>query len=183
MSFAIDAVRALKAAWRLISLDKQGIRDFDQSEQAFWTSFKAFFLVAPLYLYSSVMGARLSSPPLEEPTLFGTFALLALLWVLWPWLMIYISQQLGVRRNYVRYIIAYNWTSVFIVAAIVPVLVLRQFGIAGPGLAALLSLGVIGWSLFIRWFVARHGLEVNAPVAMALVAGDLALSIAGSFLI
>ena len=71
----------------------------------------------------------------------------------------------------------------FIVAAIVPVLVLRQFGIAGPGLAALLSLGVIGWSLFIRWFVARHGLEVNAPVAMALVAGDLALSIAGSFLI
>jgi hypothetical protein len=97
--------------------------------------------------------------------------------------MIYISQQLGVRRKYVRYIIAYNWTSVFIVAAIVPVLVLRQFGIAGPGLAALLSLGVIGWSLFIRWFVARHGLEVNAPVAMALVAGDLALSIAGSFLI
>ena len=183
MSFAIDAVRALKAAWRLIGLDKQGIRDFDLSEKAFWTSFKAFFIVAPLYLYSSVMGARLSMPPQEEPSLFGTLALLALLWVLWPLIMIYICQQLGAGRKYVRYIIAYNWTSVFIVAAIVPVLVLRQFGIAGPGLAALLSLVVIGWSLFIRWFVARHGLEVNAPVAAALVAGDLALSIAGSALV
>ena len=139
--------------------------------------------MAPLYLYSSVMGARLSSPPLEEPSLSGTLALLALLWVLWPWLMITITHMLGAQRNYVRYVIAYNWTSVFIVAAIVPVLLLRQFGFAGPGLAALLSLVVIGWSLFMRWFVARHALEVNAPVAVALVAGDLALSIAGSFLI
>ena len=183
MSFAIDAVRSLKAAWRLIGLDKDGFRDFDLSAQGFWTSFKAFFLVAPLYLYSSVMGARVSSPPLDEPSLFGTLALLALLWVLWPWLMITIAHMLGAQRNYVRYVIAYNWTSVFIVAAIVPVLLLRQLGIAGPGLAALLSLVVIGWSIFMRWFIARNGLEVSAPVAVALTVGDLALSIAGSFLI
>jgi len=183
VSFPIQAVRALKSAWQGICLDKQGVRSFEQGEEAFWTSFKAFFIVAPIYLYSSIMGARLSVPPVEEPSLLGTVSLLALLWVLWPWLMVSLSHMLGVERNYVRYIIAYNWTSVFIVAAIVPVLVLRQFGIAGPGLAALLSLGVIGWSLFMRWFVARHGLEVNAPVAVALVAGDLALSIAGSFLI
>ena len=155
MSFAIDALRALKASWRLIGLDKQGIRNFDLSEKAFWTSFKAFFIVAPLYLYSSVMGARLSSPPAQDPSLFGTLSLLALLWVLWPWMMITVAYMLGVQRNYVRYIIAYNWTSVFIVAAIVPVLLLRQLGIAGSGLAALLSLVVIGWSLFIRWFVAK----------------------------
>ena len=183
MSFPIQAVQALKAAWQLICLDKQGVQNFQQGEEAFWASFKAFFLVAPIYLYSSVMGARLSAPPVDEPSLPGSFALLALLWVLWPWVMISLSRMLGVQRNYVRYIIAYNWTSVFIVAAIVPVLLLRQMGLAGPGLAALLSLGVIGWSLFMRWFVARHGLEVNAPVAVALVAGDLALSIAGSFLI
>lgn len=183
MSFAIQAVRGLKAAWRLIALDKDGLRDFDQSQTAFWDSFKAFFLVAPLYLYSSVMGARLSSPPLDDPSIFGTLSLLALLWVLWPLLMITLTNMLGVERNYVRYIIAYNWTSVFIVAAIVPVLLLRQVGFLGPGMAALLSLAVIGWSLFMRWFVARHGLGVTPPVAMALVAGDLALSIAGSLLV
>ena len=183
MSFAICAVRALKASWRVISLDKDGFRDFDMSADAFWDSFKAFFIVAPLYLYSSVMGARLAVPPLEEPSLLGTLALLALLWVLWPWAMITITHMLGVQRNYVRYVIAYNWTSVFIVAAIVPVLLLRQAGLAGPGLAALLSLVVIGWSIFVRWYIARHALEVNTPVAVALVAGDLALSIAGSFLI
>jgi hypothetical protein len=183
VSFPIHAVRSLKAAWQVICLDKQGFHGFAQDRDAFWTSFKAFFLVAPIYLYSSVMGARLSVPPVDEPSLSGSLALLALLWVLWPWMMLTISQMLGAERNYVRYVIAYNWTSVFIVAAIVPVLLLRQMGIAGPGLAALLSLAVIGWSLFMRWFVARHALEVNAPVAIALVAGDLALSIAGSLLI
>jgi len=183
VSFAIHAVRALKTAWQVICLDKQGLNGFEQDREAFWTSFKAFFLVAPIYLYSSVMGARLSSPPVDEPSLSGSFALLALLWVMWPWLMVSLSHMLGAQQNYVRYIIAYNWTSVFIVAAIVPVLLLRQMGIAGPGLAALLSLGVIGWSLFMRWFVARYALDVKAPVAVALVAGDLALSIAGSFLI
>ena len=53
----------------------------------------------------------------------------------------------------------------------------------GAGVAALLSLAVIGWSLFIRWYVARKALEVDGTIAIALVAADLALSICSSFLI
>lgn len=182
MSFAIAAVRGLKAAWRIVCMDKQAIDDFDQGMQAFWDSFKAYFIVAPLYLYSSVMGARLSAQPGEPPSLFGSLALLALLWVLWPYLMVSISKLLNVQRNYVRYIIAYNWTTVYVIAAIAPVLMLQQLGITGAGTSALLSLLVIIWSLFVRWYVARHVLKVESAVAVALVAGDLALSIAGSLL-
>lgn len=183
MSFAISAVKGLKAAWRVITLDSDGLRDFSLTADAFWDSFKAFFIVAPMYLYSSEMGARLSEPPLEASPLLGSFALLALLWVVWPWAMITISHMLGTQRNYVRYVIAYNWTTVYVVAAIIPVLLLRQAELIGPGLAALLSLVVIGWSLFVRWYVARKALEVDGMIATALVAGDLALSIGGSLLI
>jgi hypothetical protein len=176
-------------AWRVITLDSDGLRDFSVTADAFWNSFKAFFIVAPMYLYSSQMGARLSQPPVEASPMFASFALLALLWVAWPWAMITVSHMLGVQRNYVRYVIAYNWTTVYVVAAIIPVLLLRQADLIGAGLAALLSLVVIGWSLFIRWYVARKTLEVDGMVATvlvarpALVAADLALPIGGSFLI
>jgi hypothetical protein len=183
VSFAINAVRGLKAAWRVITLDSDGLRDFSLTSDAFWDSFKAFFIVAPMYLYSSEMGARLAQPPVDPTPMFGSFALLALLWVAWPWAMITLSHMLGVQRNYVRYVIAYNWTTVYVVAAIIPVLLLRQADIIGAGLAALLSLVVIGWSIFIRWYVARKALEVDGMIAIALVAADLALSIGGSFLI
>jgi hypothetical protein len=183
VSFAINAVQSLKAAWRVITLDSDGLRDFSVTPDAFWNSFKAFFIVAPMYLYSSQMGARLSQPPVEASPMFASFALLALLWVAWPWAMVTVSHMLGVQRNYVRYVIAYNWTTVYVVAAIIPVLLLRQADLIGAGLAALLSLVVIGWSLFIRWYVARKTLEVDGMVATVLVAADLALSIGGSFLI
>jgi hypothetical protein len=50
--------------------------------------------------------------------------------------------------------------------------------------AALLSLAVIGWSLFIRWYVARKTLGGRRHGGhCVLVAADLALSIGGSFLI
>ena len=43
MSFAISAVRSLKAAWRVITLDSDGLRDFSLTSDAFWGSFKALW--------------------------------------------------------------------------------------------------------------------------------------------
>jgi hypothetical protein len=183
VTFAIAAVRGLQAAWRIVCLDKRAVDDFDQGMEAFWDSFKAFFLVAPLYLYSSVMGARLSVPPGDPPSLFASLVLLALLWVAWPYVMLGVSRLIGVERNYVRYIITYNWTTVYVIAAIAPVLMLQQIGIFSAQVAALFSLVVVVWSLYMRWFVARHALKVEPALAIALVAGDLVLSIAGSLLV
>ena len=183
MTFAIAAVRGLKTAWRIVCLEKQAVDDFDKSTEAFWDSFKAYFIVAPLYLYSSVMGARLSVPPGDPPSLFASLVLLALLWVLWPYVMLSVSKLIGVERHYTRYIIAYNWTTVYVIAAVAPVLMLQHIGITNAATSAILGLGVVVWSLFVRWYVARHALKVESTVAVALVAGDLVLSIAGSLLV
>ncbi len=180
MNFALDAIRGLKACWRLVCLDEDGLDDFDLSADGFWNSFAALILVAPLYLYSSSAGARLASPPQPERPWFSAFALLALLWVLWPWIMITVSRLLDRQQHYVRYIVAYNWSSVYVIAALVPIFILQQAGIIGVGVGALLSLCVIIWSLYYRWYVARIALDVPAVTASMLVAGDLAMSIVAS---
>jgi hypothetical protein len=57
------------------------------------------------------------------------------------------------------------------------VFVLQQAGIIDTVIAALVSLCIIVWSLYYRWYVARIALDVPAITALALVFGDLAMSI------
>ncbi len=180
MNFALEAVRALKACWRLVCMDEDGLDDFNLSADGFWNSFAALIFVAPLYLYSSSAGARLASPPQPERAWFSAFALLALLWVLWPWVMITVARLLDRQYHYVRYIVAYNWSSVYVIAALVPVFILLQTGIIGAGTSTVLSLSVIIWSLYYRWYVAKAALDISAFTASMLVAGDLAMSIVAS---
>jgi uncharacterized membrane protein YhaH (DUF805 family) len=182
VNFALEAVRALKACWRLVCMDEDGLDDLDLSADGFWNSFAAIILVAPLYLYSSSASARLASPPQPERPWFGTLALLALLWVLWPWIMITVSRLLDRQQHYVRYIVAYNWSSVYVIAALVPIFILQQIGLMSIGFGAILSLCVIIWSLYYRWFVAKAALDVSAFTATMLVAGDLTLSIVASMI-
>ncbi len=183
MNFALEAVRGLKACWRLVCMDEDGLDDLDLSSDGFWNSFAAIFLVAPLYLYSSSAGARLATPPQPERHWFSALALLVLLWVMWPWIMVTMAKILDRQRYYVRYIVAYNWSSVYVIAALVPVLLLQQAGMIDAIIGALLSLCVIGWSLYYRWFVAKVALEVPTFTASMLVAGDLAMSIVVSTIV
>ncbi len=59
----------------------------------------------------------------------------------------------------------------------------QQVGIIDAVIGALLSLCVIGWSLYYRWYVAKVALEVPALTASMLVVGDLAMSIVASMLV
>ena len=65
----------------------------------------------------------------------------------------------------------------YVIAALIPVFVLQQAGIIDTVIAALVSLCIIVWSLYYRWYVARIALDVPAITALALVFGDLAMSI------
>jgi hypothetical protein len=64
---------------------------------------------------------------------------LVLQWVGWPLAMVPIARWLGLAHDYARYIIAYNWSSVLVVAVMVPPLMLLDIGLIGPGFAALLA--------------------------------------------
>ena len=96
--------------------------------------------------------------------------------------MITVSRLLDRQQHYVRYIVAYNWSSVYVIAALVPIFILQQIGLMSIGFGAVLSLCVIIWSLYYRWFVAKVALDVSAFTATMLVIGDLAMSIVASMI-
>jgi hypothetical protein len=60
------------------------------------------------------------------------------------------------------------------------VFLLQQAGIIDAIIGALLSLCVIVWSLYYRWYVARVALDVPSWTASMLVVGDLAMSVVAS---
>ena len=178
MSLPAEVARSLHASWRLALFDADAYRGFDLSFDGFVRSFLAIPIAAPLYVYVADASARIYAPHDPNPTgVLGSLVLLVVLWLVWPLAMVPVSRWLGLSRNYVRYIVAYNWTSVPVIAALVPPLALVQLGVMGPAAAGPLALIALGWSLVYRWYVARTGLDTSAPVATALVLADLVLSL------
>ncbi|MFW6077318.1 MAG: hypothetical protein ACOC71_06180 [Hyphomicrobiales bacterium] len=174
-----EATQSLYASWLLLIRDTDGYRHFDQSEAGFWRSFSAIIIVAPLYLYASTVYVEMpgeAAPP--APSVVAALAGLVLQWVGWPLAMVFIARFAGLSQAYARYIIAYNWSSVLVVAALVPPLILLDLGLVGPGFAVLLSFILTIVSLYYRWYVAVTALGTTGLVAAALVLADVVLSLA-----
>jgi hypothetical protein len=178
MNWLEEASRSLYASWLLLRRDAGGYRHFAQSEAGFWRSFSAILIIAPLYLYASSVHIQLpgdaAAAPAPPAALFG----LALQWVGWPLAMVPIARFAGLQHGYARYIIAYNWSSVLVVAVMMPPLILLDLGILGVEMTVLLSFVLLLVTLYYRWYIALTALETTGIVAGALVLADLVLSLA-----
>jgi hypothetical protein len=177
MSWLEEAWRSLHASWLLAMHDPDAYAHFKNTEAGFWRSFSAIFIVAPLYLYAATAQARFAGGEgAASPSLVWAAIGLVVQWIAWPLIMVLIARQAGLSRNYGRYIIAYNWSGVLIIAALMPPLLLMNLGLA-QGAAAILSFAVLIASLYYRWYIAVTALETTGLVAAALVASDVALSL------
>ena len=179
MNWLGEASRSLYASWLLLLRDLTGYQYFAQSEAGFWRSFSAFLIIAPLYLYASSVQIQLpgdapADAPAPPAALFG----LALQWIGWPLAMVPIARFAGLQQSYARYIITYNWSSVLVVAVMMPPLILLDLGIFGVEMAVLLSFALLLVTLYYRWYIALTALETTGIVAGALVLADLVLSLA-----
>jgi hypothetical protein len=178
MSWFEEATRSLYGSWLLLIRDTEGYRHFSQTEAGFWRSFSAILIIAPLYLYAGTVQIQLpDEPALEAPSLAAAMVGLVLQWIGWPLAMVPIARWLGLARAYARYIIAYNWSSVLVVAVMVPPLMLLDIGLIGPGFAALLAFVLTIAALYYRWYVALTAFETTGIVAASLVVGDVVLSL------
>jgi hypothetical protein len=179
MSWLDEAIQSLYGSWLLLMRETEGYRHFNQSESGFWRSFSAILMIAPLYLYGTTVPVDLpKDAALESPSLAAALAGLVLQWVGWPLAMVLVARFAGLQRWYARYVIAYNWSSVLVIALMMPPLILLDLGLVGPELAVLVSFVLLMISLYYRWFIARTALETTGIIAMALVVGDFVLSLA-----
>ena len=179
MNWIEEARRALYGSWLLLGRNTEGYRWFAQSEDGFWRSFSAIIIIAPLYLYATTVQIELPGEqgPVASPSLAAAMVALLLQWIGWPLAMVPIARLAGLQHGYARYIIAYNWSSVLVVAVMVPPLMMLDVGLIGPGFAALLAFVLTIAALYYRWYVALTAFATTGIVAASLVVADVVLSL------
>jgi len=173
---------AMRGTWRLLNRDAGGYADFNLSYEGLKNSFTSVLIVAPVYLFIVATSNSLTSPPI--PVAYGR-ELIALLfeWAVFVALAVLAGRMLGRTTQLVPFLIAYNWSSVFIVFAMVPPALLSRYGLITSG--GLLTAGVVVTliALYFRWYIARTGLRTTGSIAFALVVADVAISLMAEVLI
>lgn len=160
-------------AWLLARRRPDGLNWFDASVTGYWRSFWAAVLVAPAFLVLELITGGLGEAPGLRA---GVAQLIAyvIAWVAFPLVMVFISESLGKWPNYLRFIVAYNWSAVVQFAILLPIAVLAELVPSGPTI--LLVQGVTIILLVYRAYIAHVALEVGFGTSAGIVLLDVLLS-------
>jgi hypothetical protein len=182
----MEVLNALYGSYRLARLDVGGYTYFNVTAAGFWRSFAAILLVAPLYYLTSVSLHEITAvvvseaqpdPALSTADTGAALTGLALQWAAWPIAMIFVARVLQVTQHYARFIIAYNWSTVFQMAVLMVPHALFMAGLLGAGPAHALIIVSIGFLIFYSWFIVRTALDVSGLIATGIVVFDIALGL------
>ncbi len=173
-----EILRALYGAYRLARFDAGGLTYFDATPGGFWRSFFAAIIVLPLYLL--LLAVRLQSGlPEGTPARFLAIELIAYVigWVIYPLVMATVTRVIDRKRHYIRYVVAYNWASVWQNVLYLPVAILSVTGLLAGSVANFIALAALAAVLVYAWFVARTALALPGLHAVPLVALDIVLGL------
>lgn len=173
-----EVVYGLYGAYRLCLFDPQGLAYFNTTHEGFWRSFFSAILVAPIQFIITLVGLQ-AIPVRAGPA--RTIAIEVMAYVIlvfaYPFAMYYISQLLDRQRQYVTYIVSYNWAGVLLAVLALPGAALGG-GLLPNAVVDIVELGITVLSLAILWYIAKTALRVPGLTAAALVAIDVVLGIA-----
>jgi hypothetical protein len=171
MNPVTEIAGGIYGAWRLARRDPAGLGWFDASERGFWHSFWAAALLLPAFLTMLVLDGVFQDG-VARPLVVQLIAYV-LRWTAFPLAMAHIAVNLDRGQHYIRYIVAYNWSSVIQMALFLPIAVLGHL-FPGGGFA-MLNLMVVVVLLAYQAYVAHVCLEVGLGTAVGVVMLDLAL--------
>ena len=178
-----EIATGLYGAYRLAHLDTGGMAGFDKTLSGFWKSFFAALLAAPLYALLTALNLPddTGKELLETEGGARVFLIEALAyvigWVLFPLVMIRITDLLQRQQEYFIFIVAYNWAGVLQIAIFLPVAALTVSGLLPLAGGNFLSTIVLFAILYYQWFITRTALRIEVGAAVAIVCLDMALSI------
>ncbi|MDB5643376.1 MAG: hypothetical protein JWN07_2693 [Hyphomicrobiales bacterium] len=179
-----EIVRSLSGSWALLNRRAEGAARFDVDEQAFWRSFRAPLLAAPVFVIWLAADRAATNLPGEGGTLFERTDALAhtsfdfmALWLTLPLLSIALADVLRLRAQLAPFIIICNWSSVLAAAMLAVPALLLAIGWATPALAALFAVAAALLIMQMRWYAARITLGVTAGAAALLATGDALIGV------
>lgn len=166
-----EIARSIYGGWRLARGDAGGLDWFTLSAGGVWRSFWGPVLVLPGVLLVQGLDGAFDAGPLRP--LVTQIIAFVIGCTAFPLLVAQISEEIGRGPLFCRYLVAYNWSAVIQLAALLPVALLA-WAVPGP-LPSLLNLVVTIALLFYQTYVARVALAVNGLTASLLVVLDLLL--------
>ena len=182
MISVLELNKSLFGAYRLARLDPGGVVFFDTSIEGFWKSFFAAILVAPLFF---ALLAFKSNNISIEINMLRYFAIEGTAYIIgWFWfpLMIYsLTQTLNLGKNYLQFIVSYNWCSVIQNTVYLPFAILFELNIVSGTTAQIFNLILLSMIVTYIWFIAKVTLDTTTLVAGGIVVLDICLWLALSF--
>jgi len=176
MNMFEETARSLAATVQLLRHDREGLNGFNNTASGFWHSFAAIILIAPLYLFIASIDWKTGANSATGSRLVSLGAL-ALQWVIWPVIMVFVTRWLGLGQHFARYVIVYNWSNVVIVALLAIPITLFKIGLL-PFETTLLLTGILQLaSFYFEWYLARLSLDTSGLIAGAVVLGNFVLSV------
>ncbi len=171
------ASAALTGAICLARFDRHGIKYFEATLQGFWRSFWAAGIIGPFFLFLLLIkNAPLSGTIQAHHIAIESLAYI-IAWVLFPLVMVGVTQQLDCAKNYIPFIITNNWCSVIQNGVYLPIAILAHAGLLNPGTANFLALTAIIWVVAYTFFIVYSVLDVSRFAAFGIVVLELALGI------
>jgi hypothetical protein len=176
-----EGLAAMRGCWRLMWRDPLAEEDFNLTIEGFWRSFAMVLpllvLVYPLFLSDHQFGVEWAKEGEDPPALNLGLDYIYLLVgvVVWPFIAALLAWLLGTGKNYVRYMIIYNWMGLpATLLAVIPHLIHLMTGMMQP--AFILMQVVFILLLYVTWYIAKAGLQTTTPVAFAFLLADSALT-------
>ncbi|NQV55142.1 MAG: hypothetical protein HQ503_04725 [Rhodospirillales bacterium] len=158
--------------------DPGGMAYFDTSLDGFWRSFYAAAFVAPLFVLYLVV--RFHMAEIEVSAFrFASVEIIAyvIAWVIFPLMMFYICNSISRESQYISYIVAYNWASVWQNLVYLPFAMLTEFGMLPPGATRALGIAILIMVMLYTWFITKTALNISVVLAIGLVVLDFIVSI------
>lgn len=182
MTIVQEGLAAIRGCLRLILRDPQADEDFNLTVDGFWRSFAMVVplmaMMYPIFVSDHRFALELAAANAEVPPMNTgrNYAFLLSFVFSWPLVAALLAKLVGVGQSYIRYMIIYNWMTLPATALVMlPHLLHLVSGAVYP--AVILAEIVFLFLIYVSWFIAKTGLRTTAPVAIAFVLAEFALTL------
>jgi hypothetical protein len=177
MDFAYVS-RSIDAAFDLVVRDQRAWSKFDLTADGFYRSFAAILIVLPLIILIEVLDDQIAIAELirqgKQATDRAAYGLssaafsavtLAVQWLLFPVVMLFLLRYLELAERYSALVIAHNWGTFLLYAA----------GVISSSVAIDISLIILGFTLYYRFYIAQTALGTTWLLAAGVTMIDFLL--------
>ncbi len=182
MPWSEEITRSIYALWRILKFDVDAVQYFNLTSDGFWRSFLVAglgipvvaLLLLPMYNYP-VSGEEKAVDLTAEfiGEIIGSWLLLAS----FPVLMIWITRLLNLSRNYVPFIIGWNWSIIASIVLLAPLSLLFASGLPTREL-----LGMAHWLdftalMFFTVLVNKTCLDCTVMTAIGILVLEFVIAV------